>query len=286
MAQITFCPNKSVWNYSFKYIPVNPNFEVYANEKITYEKDSTIGSDNIKILKHNFYYNTCYSGMSVGNNRTFIKQNGDTVFFQNTKTSNSWQILYNFAAGVGNGWQTVLLSANNNTMAVNFQVDSISWVTHNGFTLKRLHCQGQSITERFGSSAFLFPFQSQAITCDGYWFWNSLCYSDSVFGEHKFTEKSCNFSGIINTTNLSDFNLNSQIQCISNPTEGKVRFIFATDYVFPAILILKDISGQEAFRAYLYGREDELNIKHLSTGLYFGDLLSEKQIDQFKIVKL
>lgn len=203
-SQVKFCPPGAFWNFSFVNIPAWNGIYNYNNEQVFYSGDSIVSGDTLKMLSHKKYYSTCYNVSWNTQKTTFIKQKGDTIFFKNEKTNNTWQILINFAAPVGGGWQTTMLKANGSPITFIYVIDSITQLTVNNTSLKCLHANGMQFTERFGCSAFIFPYPSYASGCDGLYFAGPLCYSDQSFGTYQFSDKACTFSGSININGLSE----------------------------------------------------------------------------------
>jgi hypothetical protein len=266
-SQIVFCPKGAVWHNTFVQIPAWGGIFNYSNRKITYTHDTLIGSDTVKVLSHLFYYTTCYN--SGGFKQTFIKQKGDTVFFNNARTQNTWQILYNFAATAGSGWQTIVLKANNTPLTYTYVVDSIAQVVLNGLSLKRLYIQGGYITERYGFQGYLFNFPSWSQGCDGYYFNEFLCYSDSVLGQVKFSEKSCDYS---ETVNMSGLELNipsSKIQVGPNPAINTLTIILDQDGGELSEVRIINASGLEVISFRNLKQHSVLNVQDLTSGIYF-----------------
>lgn len=201
---VVFCPPGAKWHYNFYHYnivgyPNNPHYVEYLyNKTIEYIGDTVIDNEPVKIL-HQDKFNRCLCGGCYAK-RTFVKQHGDTIFIKNSCLS-SWQILYNFAANVGEQW----------TSFSNTVVDSVTTTMINGLTLKQLHItwvSGQintiteTITERIGG-AYFFPLNSG--DCDGDNFNNFLCYGDNVLGLYQENEKPCDYTypppvGILEST--------------------------------------------------------------------------------------
>src|ERR1043165_6473023 len=87
-AQVVFCPPGAEWHYNFR----TEFLQRTDNVTIKYVGDTLWGLDLLKILSATRFYvdQNCRSV-----SRTLIKQKGDTIFMNNNRTQNSWQILYN-----------------------------------------------------------------------------------------------------------------------------------------------------------------------------------------------
>lgn len=275
-AQVIFCPPGSEWRYSFI------QYYQYAvvNEKITYEGYSLSGSDTIKTLKHAqlFKNNSSPSGWAY----THIRQHGDTIFFKNARTQNTWQTLYNFNVSSGHSWQT-----NYSFKTYTFVVNSVTTVTVNGFSLKKIsgyysYAGGDpytvSITERFGCNEFLFDFAFGNST-DSYFFQNNLCYKDSVFGSIQFSNKPCDFADYVG---LEEQRNNLSLRVFPNPTSGRVTF---KNENYPVkSLELRNTLGELVFRQ-AEPLNEVLDLEFLPAGVYF--LLAGNGVtaDAIKIIK-
>lgn len=268
-AQVKFCPKGAHWNSSFLLIPAFNGIYNYANESIVYVADTIIGGDSIKFLAHTFYYSTCYTHNTWALKKTQIKQKGDTVFFKNARTQNTWQILYNYAATAGNGWTTTILKANDTPTTITTVVDSVKMVTINGFNLKRLYLKYGYVTERFGFSGFLFNFPSYAMGCDGYGFVEPLCYSDHEFGEIKFSEKSCGYSGSFNINGLGRQVNGTAVKLWPNPVGEYIHIEFDEGITHTNELRIINAIGQTQIFLNMAQATERVDVSQLPPGIYF-----------------
>ena len=197
-AQIVFCPPGAEWHYEFGVTFASAT----QNEQVSYVRDSTLGSETVKVLAHKKFYLGCNNSV---NKLSLIKQKGDTVFFRNQATYHSWQILYNFAALPGQSWQSQVESFSTfPSYAATFTVvvDSVKIVTVNGFQLKKLYVHvpamlsSFTITERLGAE-YIFCYYDPDPSCDGDYFKAPLCYKDDAFGLKQLSNKPCNYIGYV-----------------------------------------------------------------------------------------
>jgi hypothetical protein len=276
-SQVVFCPPGAEWRYEFT---VNIFIIAVTNEFITYTGYNVIGSDTIKTLSHSKFYLSCNE---FNPTTTSIKQRGDTIYFQNHRTQNTWQILYNFAAQVGQGWQTTILRENNTPITFAYIVDSIGYVNINGLTLKRLYLNNktQIITERIGNSDFLFNYSNaNSYPCDGDYFRELLCYSDSTLGTKQFSNKPCDYS---NLTDLSDYSgRNNKISFFPNPTHDVIHVnIENSDFNSNYELVVFDALGQKSElldTVTNQNKEMSLDLSLLNSGLYFARIYENKKL--------
>jgi hypothetical protein len=286
-AQVVFCPPGAQWNYLFSGTIFWPG-NTY-NETINYVGDSISGADTLKILVHNRFFMAC--GIRI--NKTFIKQKGDTVFFNNYLTQGSWQILYNFAAQPGQGWQTTVLKSYTTTITFSVTVQSVSTVTLNGFSLKQLIVSGVhwgsigQITERIGSGYFLFNFSSKNPgSCDGDVFLEPLCYTDNAFGTKQFGEKSCDYYTRNSVSITNQKFTDRKFKVYPNPVNDFLH------------IEIKDFEKVEIRLTDIYGRtishltkeaidlKIQLNTAELKNGIYFLQVFSkETLISTKKVIK-
>jgi hypothetical protein len=280
--QIKFCHPGAFWNYSFVNIPAWGGIYSYSNEQIVYTGDSIALGDTIKFLSHKKYYSTCYNSQQTLIKRTLIKQKGDTIFFRNAITNNSWQILINFATPVGGSWQTTYNKANGSPATFSFTVDSIKQVLENGYSLKRLYTQLGMFTERFGCHNFMFPYYSFAGGCDGLWFADFLCYTDQSFGTKQFTDKACSYSGQINVNGLSDHSGEDLWQISPNP--GNSVFLISSSAELSYNYQVYSASG-ELLNSGQALKVLELDLKDSAPGLYYVVLREGSNSLCLKLVK-
>lgn len=281
-AQIKFAEKGATWCYAFVNIPAWNGVFSYLNERVTYDRDSLLNGDTVKVLRHRFFYSTCYNSIS-GFRSTVIKQTGDTVFFRNARTNNTWQILINFAATQGTGWQTTMLKANNSSVTFSYTVDSVRQVQYNGMSLKRLYCGGTTFTERFGCKDFIFPYPSLSNGCDGYYFSKNLCYADSVFGLYQFGNEGCSFSGNYPILSIPTTSDHTKYTCAYSASEHAIHLRTETPSTHPLTITLSDVYGRRLMNmqtadSLLYLPAD------LSPGVYLISIETGSKQESLKII--
>lgn len=285
-SQVEFSPKDATWNYAFVLVPAWGGVFTYLNEQIVYSKDTIIGSDSIKILTHRLYYNSCYNANPSTIKKTLIKQKGDTVFFNNPRTQNTWQILYNFGTTPGSGWLTTMLKADNTPITYTFVVDSVRQISLNGYTLRRLYLNhAGTITERYGSSGFLFNFYSYSQGCDGYYFSDFLCYSDKAFGQVKFGEKSCNFSGSIDPKGIGEEKIDKVFQISPTTVSESFKVNFLNNQYLNNKLIIRDGFGREIIVLVDVKDGDLVHIQNFPQGIYYIEIQNTDGRSVQKIIK-
>lgn len=270
---VVFCPPGAEWHYLFNWAGYHPGTKF--NEGIKYLSDSIIGTDTVKVLAHKRFFLGCSNLVS----KTLLKQKGDTVYFKNSQTQNSWQILYNFATPSGQSWTTTLLLGNNTPATFTFNVTNVQQVIQNNFSLKELavtitnnanvYTPSINITERLGSSGFLFHYMNFTFGfCDADYFAERLCYQDSTFGLIQYTDKPCNFSNLTGFEN--SYTIKNHISVFPNPAQDliKIKTETHTDALFN--VIIRDISQREIEIVQMKGgNEFELNTSDYPAGIYF-----------------
>jgi hypothetical protein len=289
-AQIIFCPPGAEWNYNYIMTAggAPPPYSYSYVEKIKYVRDSLIGGNLYKVLKHKEFFLECGK---LNNGLSLIKQNGDTVFFRNESTNHQWQILYNFNAQPGQSWLINFLSDPDYTIIVN----AVNTVTSNFTPLKQLSVtllrasnfgntnEGSiTITERFGFNGFLFNFFNQTRgRCDTQWFQRFLCYSDNQFGKIQFTEYPCDY--VTERVGLKELKNNtSQIHCFPNPFNTEIK-IESSELILKYKLM--DVFGKILFAGNADNKTFNLKTENLIQGIYFLKVETEKGIITKKIVK-
>jgi hypothetical protein len=208
-SQVVFCPAGAEWHYAFRWLRMPPYTGKIFNVEVKYVRDSVMGQGTFKVLQHQKFFKECgaayYSGLTI------LKQVGDTVFFRNMNTNHTWQVLYNFNAPAGQSWTATIYESSTIVKTHTVTVQSVTTVTINGFALKQLavshkfdacnavNTQTSTITERLGSSSFLFDFSvSDYCICDFDYFYSPLCYQDDVFSLYKYTTMDCDYFDEIN----------------------------------------------------------------------------------------
>lgn len=281
-AQVVFCPLGAAWTAYYR----NTIFsESTANSSLIYVADSIVGSDTLKVLYHSRFYNQCNKGSF---DKTLVKQKGDTIFFTNRYTQNTWQIWVNYACAVGQSWTTTYtIQSTSPIKTYTYTVDSTDYVTENGFVLKRLWAHYTNsfnapwqvpitIYERYG---FGFPFQYQGRTsaCDGDFFMGSLCYGDTEFGTKFFSQLPCTLQ---NLTDITDIKTQSNFQILPNPSMGLLRVSGGSKETQLEIL---DVVGKLVLQKVIVPNE-EVDLRQLADGVYF--LKMEGTVTLHKIVIL
>ena len=253
-SQIEFCPAGAEWHYNFG------KFSTLYQETIKYERDSIISSDTVKVLSHTRFYMSCAFAQPL---LTFIKQKGDTVFFKNNYTQNSWQLLYNFSVQAGQGWQLNLLRSSG-PVTLNFNIDSVNYVTINNASLKRLYFGTQFITERIGSNKFLFPF-FESSSCDGEYIAGMLCYQDSSFGLKQFSSLPCDYSTAL-YNGIGEVGNELNFKIYPNPVVDflVIETILEEDYQ----LLITNVFGK-ALKTAAFHKSSKIDLSNLSCGIYF-----------------
>lgn len=284
-AQVTFCPPGAKWNYSF--------YDGYYdgavfNEAVSYVNDSLVDNDSVKVLRHNWFFKS-FSPLG-GNGKTYLKQNGDTVFMKNAWTNHQWQILYNFAALPGQSWTNVFPGIAHYTTTVN----SVNTVTIGGLSLKQLQVSYSNylaipfmsatsvpyqglITERLGSDGFIFNYFC-GVNTHGPSLEHYLCYTDNQMGLQSFTDRPCNYS---NLNDLNEWGNTLSLKIYPNPINDKLTIQSDETLVFSLI----DIKGCQVLPPTPYNKT--INTAELRPGIYFLQLYREKQlIHTHKLIKV
>ncbi len=285
-AQTIFLPNVgTTWHYVFGQF--GPSTTKY-NAKIEYTKDTIYGGDNVKILYVDKIYNSNnYSQV----HKVYIKQRNDSVWFLHTKTNNTWQLLINYNATVGQNWKFNVYSSNNILETFTISVNSVSTVTINNITLKSLNVTTTippgslppisyttTINERLGDMRYLLNMNNIAASNVDY-VENLLCYQDSTFGLMQFTSMPCNYTTI--TITLSEFNTNNKLNIYPNPTNEIINVelnastsLSGTDYK----LEIMNALGQIVQINSIHQQTTQLNVSELVSGVYFVKITSKNKI--------
>ena len=265
-AQIVFCPPGAEWNYYFSDGPSGG----LENESVKYMRDTIIGSDTIKILQSSRLY--IDANPIPPYFLTHIKQKGDTIFFNNFSTQYTWQILYNFASQVNQGWNIAHRGCHSNSLTSSYNVVSIGSIVENSLTLKQLNMGVFTITERFGSSGFLFMLSNKG-NCHRDYFAGSLCYRDNSFGLKQFSSYPCNYS---NTVGLEENELKNGLKIYPNPTNGFVRIKIDDSQNKKLLVKIIDLSGRLIEEHFFETTNNlEINTSAFKAGVYFVSLFYE-----------
>ncbi|WP_317897897.1 T9SS type A sorting domain-containing protein [Aurantibacillus circumpalustris] len=270
-SQIVFCPPGAEWHYS--QVALGPSqFTpwIQRNEAVKYVRDTVINSFTAKVLRHSIFYTENSKPCAL----TLIKQDGDTIFMRNAYTQHTWQVLYNFNAAVGHKWYNSFPAGSYTTT-----VDSISYITENGFTLKQLYVSQHfpssqynwrsRIAERLGNELFLFNFRTRfdlgnADPFFSDWIESFLCYTDSTFGTKQFGSKGCDYQNLAgiekNTTPVNG------IKVYPNPVYDVLNMEAGGLEEFHISII--DVCGKE-LKHLGFENAGKIDVSDLKSGIYF-----------------
>lgn len=280
-SQVVFCPPGAEWRYNFAY---HISSQI-TNEKIAYTGDTILAGQSVKKLKHERFFTQYNSGTYV--KLTLIKQSGDTIFMNNPRTKNKWQILYNFAAKSGDVWRDTLSDWSTTPIHYTVTVNSVDYTTVNSLQLKRLHVtyvsntygipKNYEITERIGCSKYLFNYIGRKSQSDDDYIYAALCYKDDEFGLKQFSSTPCDY---VNYVGLSEPALNSGLRVYPNPAASRINIAFSNSET--ASLEINNSLGQ-LVHSQVISSGQELDLQFLSSGIYF---LGVRRGDERSVVKL
>lgn len=310
-AQTLFLPNIGTkWHYVFGQY--GPSLNKY-NAKIEYVKDSVYMGENIKILHANMIYSLCsyYTSPNV-----FIKQRNDSVWFLHTQqTNNTWQLLINFNANVGQSWNFTVMNSftsSPTTTTYSITVNSINTVTINSLALKSFNVTYKrpnligsgtqtytsTITERLGDTQFLFNIANKTPNglLDGCaYVENLLCYEDSTFGLYQFTSNPCdyhypNYVGL-NESKIKDY----ELKIYPNPANGilNVELLNLASTGSATEIQIINTLGQVVHQSTIKtvtlsgveGQQSAIDIKDLPEGVYQLKISEGKKQRVLKFIK-
>jgi hypothetical protein len=285
-AQVVFCPPGAEWRATFTESIWSQSLD---NSSIIYSGDSIVGQDTFKILRQNKFYGQCNTFHPFV---TLIKQKGDTVFFKNVYTSQVWQIMYNYDCLPGQGWTTSYVPDGGGVRTYTFMVDSVNSISINQTPLRQLFVTYKyqynlgvqtytaSIKERLGWG-FLFTYRNNSGACDGDNFVQTLCYSDSTFGEYKLSEYPCNYS---NPTGIKIANTSLlELQIFPNPVQNLLVINSNVKYSYK----LTDLIGLHLnIESTATDHQTQFDFQPLPRGIYFLKVFEkDKWICTQKIIK-
>ncbi len=288
-AQTVFLPNIGTqWHYSFS----NFSNGSITNTKIEYVRDSidVFNNDTIKVLSTG---NKFFSHCNFLGNYTFIKHKHDSIWFYNSVSNNTWQLLFNFSALPTQSWTYQAFSSgylNTYTVIVN----SITALTMNSQNLKALNVTSKvgpytytnTICERIGGMDFLFNtlFYNPNVTCDADDLQKFLCYEDSTFGVKQFTSYPCDYH-----VGLKEQQVNkNQLALYPNPANESITIDFIEinnngSYKIEIVNSLGQVV-KEVFRQAQQPKEKSfcIDTKDLPNGVYFLQLFDSAQSDSMQ----
>jgi hypothetical protein len=294
---VVFCPPGAEWHYLFDNFWTSD-----TNEEVKYVRDSIIGPETVKVLRSKYGKYYLRDNLAPGNSLTLIKQKGDTIFFKNVLTQGSWQILYNYAAQPGQGWQTnaIAVSGSSTSVTYSYTVNSVSSLTVNSFNLRVLAVtyttsiavwpatnpiQGSlQIIERYGGSSFLFNFHNTRTYTDGDILIGILCYQDSAFGVKQFSQADCQYLADVG---LEEYSAAEPLKLFPNPSTDVVN-LEINDPGGELVLHIMDISGRKLKQIKLKPGQGEhqIDLSGLSGGVYMISVVKdEKVVYTGKVVK-
>jgi len=188
-----WAPIGAKWHYTERFSFWNPIEIDYI--KIESVKDTVVEGINCKKLtkRHNL---GCTDRPDV---EFMYSQNGKVYFYDSC--FNTFQILYDFSANLGDSWVIKIknYADTNDTDSLVVTVDSLDFITINGFELKRLfltnlflnevvpgYTYNSTIIEAVGDLMYMFNFfPAFAFGCDANFSEGLRCYEDSVIGHYE-----------------------------------------------------------------------------------------------------
>lgn len=287
---VVFCHKGAEWSYVFT--DYYPRWG-FVNEKVKYVSDTIVGVDTLKILSHTKFFTQINFG---GTKHTYIKQKGDTVFMKNNRTLNKWQILYNYAAMPGQSWtNTLLVAAVSSSISATYTtlVMAVSNTVINNQSLKELtvsnstsygpfYTRTTKITERIGSSVFLFNYYARAAS-DGDYYAGFLCYSDTAFNQ-QFTDKPCDFSNMMGISDID--RTESLIETYPNPAYEWIKIDLKSlgSEQHNTELKITNALGQLIKTQIIENENSEItvSVEDLANGVYLITLNSNNQVTSGK----
>lgn len=274
-AQSKFVRPGAQWSYAFK------GFFAYQVYPITcsYAGDTLLGGDTCHKIRTPYIYlnaNGCQA-------RTFtlLKQKADSVFFKNSMTQNTWQLLYKLAASVGDSWTLTVLPDNSAVQYLTITVDSTGTRQINNTSLNYLvvtmtgglrGTKTFKITERIGTSLFLFNIYKSECETDQEDFLQFLCYKDNEIGTWQPTNKPCNYKDFMS---INDFENSESIQISPNPSSGIFKLNFSQLSSQKLIANIYTPYAQLISSREITGTTAEVNLTQLPKGIYYLELISD-----------
>ncbi|HAY71953.1 MAG TPA: hypothetical protein DCX89_08685, partial [Saprospirales bacterium] len=212
---------------------------------------------NIDFLSCNaFYHEKIYT----------FEQNDAVMIYE--PELDTFQTLYNFSAGAGDGWELLIVDENNITDTVLISVDSVDLVMINEMPLKRLFVtytynyfdfqyeNTGMVIQKLGDLTFLANIDNKFYGgCDVQFIHSLRCYQDTEIGFYSTGHRdSCTYEfDWISTDNLMK---DESVRLFPNPFTDELKIDADTSPIFYNIF---DINGQ-MIRS---GTENVLNLENL-----------------------
>ena len=215
----------------------------------------------------------------------FMYCSGDTVF--RLAANDSFYVLYNFGAQVGESWFTrsSLYTDGSPEVEMTITVDSVSTEVINGYLLKVLFVTSDNssvsfggywqpigrarIIERLGGSWYMFPFNYGFLDFDIRL--GLRCYSDDSLGFYNTgITQSCD--EIITNIHDLDFPFSSNIY--PNPFSNELTLSLSDNQ--QTIFTLYDLLGKPVMLQQIFTNFTTLNTEQLANGIYFFELRNGK----------
>lgn len=280
--QVVFCPPGSEWHYLQKASSTDITHPWdYKNMSVKYSHDSLLDGKIVKVVKHQIFFKENSWPCTI----TLFSQADDTVFMRNALTNHSWQVLYNFNAGPGNFWTNNFSGRTYTTSVL-----STSVIADNGYSLKqsaiRQFCSTSQyhfdsyITERYGNNEFLFYFINRYDLGSADPMFNNmiseyLCYTDSAFGQKKFSTKPCDYENVVGLEGFK--RVEYPVRVYPNPVVTELCLSAPLNQNQSLELVVFELSGNEVKRSTLTARFCA-DLSDLPGGIYFFQFLNEKAI--------
>ena len=217
----------------------------------------------------------------------------DTIFFYNPDV-NSFQILYDFSAVLGDEW-IINTKDDDILQEIVVHIDSVSvmdinsfnlpvfYVTYSyfydvGFGLEDGNTYNSTIIKNIGDLNFLINVISPWVgACDVDYLSNLRCYQDSQLGFYSNGYRdSCDYRYV--WTSLRE-DQNASLKLYPNPVTDVLNI--ENDFSTNRSFYLYDVNGRLVIR----GNSTKIDLSYLQSGLYFLNIINNNSSETYRIIK-
>jgi hypothetical protein len=265
--QFEWAPIGAKWYYSKNEGMSPPNVGYVKIESI---KDSLFKGEIVRVLKKTYFSS---EGDTVNWDNSYTFERNDTIFYW---AGNSYMVLYNFMADVGEMWTVYSKEYNPCGIDSNgiIKIDSVGKQTFNDHELNYLFTSPNDtsiwnlgkIIENIGSTSYMFPLSKDCGIFDFMDIAGPLrCYQDNQLGKINFLDLPCDT--LIDLISEIGRNKINEIKVYPNPTHDIVQFEFGGTKIVKIKIF--NLFGSIVLIQKLSGSNHEISFYPYPSGIYF-----------------
>ena len=270
--------NNAVWHY--EQINIQPPFNEDFIKFSTIGDTIILGEPTKIILEERITLNDTIA------NEIFMKSDSNRVYLFDS-LSNSFKLIYDFSAILGDTIE-VFCPERLGDSTLTIVVDSVSTININGTILGvqyvrplyfgEYYDMSGIIIENIGWTGFMFPLSTLA---DPPYGGELRCFQNDLIGLYKPSAVDCDYL----ETGIESLNNNNNFSIYPNPANDVLNISIAKELdLTNAKISLVDISGRQVLSQQIKSTESSINIDFLPNGIYFYQIINNKEQYSGKLV--